>query len=110
MRCGVEDVQESGRHRVKRALLDRIGPNTRVTLGALCDDATRKSLAATLELPWKGNLHGISCIPAGTYLCKLRFSPKHKRDVYQVQDVPDRDNVEIHIGNTVDDTEGCVIV
>ncbi len=27
------------------------------------------------ELPWRGNQHGVSCIPAGTYLCNWCSPP-----------------------------------
>lgn len=95
---------------MKRALLGRFESNSEVTLGAMCDDQSRKSLGAILELPWVGNARGVSCIPAGTYVCQLRFSPKHDREVYELQDVPGRDDVEIHIGNTTADSRGCLII
>ena len=57
----------------------------------------------TGELPWRDNHHGLSCIPVGTYLCKWINSPKHGM-CYQVQDVPDRDMIEIHAANFSGDT------
>ena len=64
----------------------------------------------TLELPWRDNAHDVSCIPAGTYAVKLQFSPKHDRMLYHLQDVSGRGDVEIHIGNTVKDTLGCILL
>jgi hypothetical protein len=63
----------------------------------------------TLELPWKDNQPNISCIPAGEYLVTRHESP-HFGDVFKVHDVPDRTDILIHIGNYLDDTEGCILV
>ncbi len=64
----------------------------------------------TLERPWKDNQHGISCIPANTYLCVWAYMPSHKKWHYQITDVPDRDAVFIHSVNFVGDLRGCVAV
>jgi hypothetical protein len=66
----------------------------------------------TLERPWLGNLHDVSCIPAGTYTA-VRFpkgSGKRDYDVFKLTDVPARDDVELHIGNLPKDTEGCILI
>ena len=52
----------------------------------------------TLELPWKENRRNISRIPAGEYEAIKYYSPKHKRIVILLLDVPDRTNIEIHPG------------
>ena len=65
------------------------------------------------ELPWHNNAHGISCIPAGAYICKWFNSPKHGF-CYQVYGVPDRNLIEIHSANFMGDLprakqlEGCI--
>lgn len=64
----------------------------------------------TLELPWKDNAPDVSCIPAGTYPLRRRFSPKHGQVLFWIDDVPGRVAAEIHVGNTVKDTLGCVLV
>lgn len=65
---------------------------------------------ATLELPWRGNERNQSCIPPGHY----RLRPVLRDNgllLYEVQDVPDRDGILCaHVGNTVRDTQGCIIV
>ena len=68
-----------------------------------------KFLCYTEELPWLGNQPDISCIPEGTYYCSRHNSPSHP-NTWQVNDVPGRSNVLIHTGNTVKDTEGCILV
>jgi len=78
------------------------------TLGAMFDGMER--LCETLELPWRDNQHDVSCIPEGTYEANLWCSPKHKRKLYWLQDVPGRGAIEIHIGNFPKDTQGCILV
>jgi hypothetical protein len=70
-------------------------------------------LCDTLELPYLDNQRKISCIPTGQYKVKLRL-PKESatRDYLHllVQDVPNRDYILFHIGNSAKDTRGCVLV
>lgn len=65
---------------------------------------------ATLELPWRGNQRGVSCIPAGTYPVQYGWSDRWNCLMPHVLDVPGRDAIEIHIGNGPGDTDGCIIV
>lgn len=63
----------------------------------------------TLERPWKNNQQNISSIPAGRYRAFLRYD---KGDHWRIQldGVPGRTGVQIHVGNAVDDTQGCILV
>lgn len=63
----------------------------------------------TLELPWNDNRTDISCIPPGEYECFIEQSPKNGR-VYELKDVTNRTDIQIHIGNTLHDTEGCILI
>jgi len=64
----------------------------------------------TLELPWKENQQNVSCIPeADHYLCKRGQSP-HFGGAFEVIDVPGRDHILFHTGNTPADSEGCILV
>ena len=64
----------------------------------------------TLELPWRENVHDISCIPAGQYKIILADSPRFGQVVPHIQDVPGRANILVHWGNYTKDTAGCVLV
>jgi Family of unknown function (DUF5675) len=72
----------------------------------------------TVELPWKDNQRGISCIPAGTYQASVVHSPHLNRDVYMLANVPGRQEIEIHNGNFAGDeslgyesqVHGCILV
>ncbi|AZS49979.1 hypothetical protein DM558_03945 [Entomomonas moraniae] len=52
----------------------------------------------TLELPDKGNKRQVSCIPKGTYQCKIFNSAKFGK-VYGICGVPNRIAILIHAGN-----------
>ena len=63
----------------------------------------------TLELPWKNNERGISCIPEGVYECKP--FPSHRFGMtWEVTRVPDRSAILFHKGNYPKDTRGCILV
>ena len=67
----------------------------------------------TLELAWKDNQRSISCIPAGEYDVRLRLPSESGSRNYVhllIQDVPNRDYVLFHRGNTAKDSRGCVLV
>jgi hypothetical protein len=66
-------------------------------------------LCVTLEDPPLGNQRRISCIPAGKYTVVPHSGQKFK-DVWRLEDVPGRDGILIHIGNSIADTEGCILV
>jgi len=66
-------------------------------------------IAYTLELPWRGNAPLISSIPDGSYGAILRYDHADNWRI-ELSGVPGRGNVQIHTGNTPDDTEGCILV
>jgi hypothetical protein len=92
--------------------------------GASTDEGTSGELTGfglslfTLELPWRGNSHRISCIPSGQYLCRFCFSPAFRKDLYRLDDVPGRSGVLIHAGNWAGDvglglisnSQGCILL
>lgn len=92
---------------MKKLTLKRVDKNDECIFGALFLE--EKELCKTLELPWRDNQKGISCIPAGKY--KLSPYPSSRfGEVYIVNDVPNRTGILIHTGNTASDIEGCILV
>lgn len=70
----------------------------------------RPRLCYTLEPNWKHNEPFVSCIPCGTYELQAKRYNKGGYDTFEIMDVPGRDNVLIHIGNDITDTQGCPLV
>jgi len=50
------------------------------------------------------------CIPVGQYSLTVYSSPHAGHLVPLIEDVPGRDYIEIHCGNTFCDSKGCVLV
>ena len=67
-----------------------------------------KLICYSIELPWKENSHGISCIPEGRYLLVKRYSEKFKWHLH-VTDVKDRSFILIHPANDAQkELNGCI--
>jgi hypothetical protein len=69
----------------------------------------------TLELPWKGNIKQVSCIPVGKYQAKKTLARTTNGglfipETFEVVDVPDRSGILFHIGNTPSETNGCILL
>jgi hypothetical protein len=77
------------------------------TMGYLI--ANDKVVCYTLELPWKDNSNDISCIPLGSYNGILRYDKKDGWRI-QLQNVPNRTGVQIHLGNYTREINGCILV
>lgn len=84
-------------------------PTDSPTFGRI-EDAERKQVCVTLELPWADNAHNESCIPPGVYPAHRYLSPKRGYEVFMLDGVPHRSSIELHIGNYVHDTDGCVLL
>lgn len=66
------------------------------------------TLCRTIELPWKGNRHGLSCIPEGRYRLSIRYSSRHGKHIL-VSGVPDRSFILFHpFNNAQKQSRGCI--
>jgi hypothetical protein len=73
----------------------------------------KEFMCDTLENPYINNERNISCIPEGQYSVRLRTAKEsNSRDYLHllVQDVPNRDYILFHIGNSAKDTRGCILL
>ncbi len=62
----------------------------------------------SIELPWKENQAGVSCIPEGRYELVKRWSPKFDRHLL-VLNVPQRKYILIHPANeALQELKGCI--
>ncbi len=70
-----------------------------------CDDTKRYRNCDCEE-----KIYAQTAIPAGTYKVVIGYSPKFKRKMPRIQDVPHFLGILIHWGNTERDSAGCIIV
>jgi hypothetical protein len=75
---------------------------------------TEKSIMGTMlkdDIILCSTLENVSkSIPAGTYKLEMTYSPKFKRNMPEILNVPNRIGVRIHIGNFPQDSDGCILV
>ncbi len=97
-----------------RITLRRITQSNFGTFGMLLDE-DGEPLCFTCEEPWKGNAPRVSCIPPGPNSPSARYEcGPHDTErfpgVWAVTGVPGRTAILIHAGNTIKDTQGCILV
>ena len=94
--------------------LNRINNSDKFTEGLLYIGP--KVYCSTLELTDRKleqggiKITGQTCIPRGKYNISVIMSPKFGYKVIYIHNVPGFNGVEIHAGNTVKDTRGCILV
>jgi hypothetical protein len=65
-------------------------------------------ICKTIELPWKLNEKGVSCIPEGEYFIAKRFSTRFQWHL-EVLDVPNRSLILFHPANSaLHELKGCI--
>ena len=104
-------MQKSTEGKVDSLLLVRDTITSSYILGKLY--LSSEFIAHTLELPDLDNKKNVSCIPTGKYICKKRYRNESASYNYIhliLEDVPNRDYILFHRGNTTKDTSGCVLV
>lgn len=105
---------------MKKLLIKRFKDDGKQTQGlAILFDGDRQSLDfVTLEPPWLNNAIGKSCIPAGIYNVKPRWSPKYGNH-FIIEGTSPREWVLFHVGNYIGsknpktgtpDSTGCILV
>lgn len=107
---------------MRALLLKRMETSDQGTFGILYNEDTGEQMYHTGELPEFGgdpmiaNERRTDCIPIGTYICKIVYSPKFKRQLYEITNVPNRSAILIHVANYFgnvakgyrSDVEGCI--
>lgn len=104
-----------------KILVKRIAKRPTYTIGKMyldgkyfCDtleDTDRNiSQSTPLDTIKKVKLPNNTAIPTGTYKVIVNVSPKFKRLLPRLLNVPGFDGVLIHRGNTDKDTSGCILI
>lgn len=60
--------------------------------------------------PANKKIAGKTAIPAGNYKVIKSYSPRFKKILPEILNVPNFTGVRIHAGNTAKDTNGCVLL
>lgn len=93
-----------------KIIIDRIFSNENVTLsnGVIVNNKKDLFKFKGIELPWRNNERGISCIPPGIYdgIATTRWS--NKKYALLINDVPDRSEIMVHTANYVHQLLGCL--
>lgn len=89
--------------------LNRIFLGSFATIGELYID--KKYIADTLEdrvRPEGEKVYGKTAIPEGTYEVKLTYSPRFKKILPEILNVPNFSGIRIHSLNKAEESEGCI--
>lgn len=91
--------------------LNRIFLGSSATIGELL--VNDKHLCDTLEdrvRPEEEKVYGKTAIPEGAYEMVLSYSPRFKKILPEILNVPNFTGIRIHCGNSSADSSGCVLV
>lgn len=94
---------------MRQVNLIRYYQDVKSTLGVLVIEGMIDPIFYTIERPWVHNERNISCIPEGSYPCRIHHSTRNG-EVYAVNDVPDRSDIQMHVANVAEELEGCIAV
>jgi len=96
---------------MKVILVDRFSFHDNYTLGNAYikhEDGKVDYVGVTLERGWKDNQNNISSVPAGEYPVVLEYSPRFKKDLWELYDVPNRGECKFHAANYWRQLNGCI--
>jgi len=96
------------RPKIYKMVLERRFLGSKSTIGKLFLDGIY--ICNTLEDTIRETkIYGKTAIPYGTYEVVITYSPKYKRQLPRLQNVPGYTGILIHPGNSPKDTHGCIL-
>lgn len=90
---------------LKRSVYDSLG-----IFGTIVSDDNKTQLVTCEHAFEQADGSYAPAVPAGTYVCQRRRSPKFGYEVFILEEVPGHDFIEIHSGNFNSDSDGCILL
>ena len=87
-----------------------------MTINLTRNKAKGRAVSGTLTLPFEKPLvyptleNRDFLIPEGTYPLRMTWSPKFRKLMPEICDVPEREGIRIHCGTKPEHSTGCVLV
>ena len=102
-------------------IIDRAWKREKYTVGKViidgerfCESMEDKDRGLTRDMSEKEikrvKVYGETAVPTGVYTVKMTYSPKYKRNMPEVLNVPGYSGIRIHSGNTAKDSLGCILL
>jgi len=109
--CGLETTSES--LIIMELILNRIAKKREYSIGRLYvrNELGKAYVCDTLEPSVNPTCHkNPKAIPTGRYAVVITLSPRFQQWLPLLLNVPRREGIRIHAGNTALDTRGCILV
>lgn len=93
-----------------RLELQRLWNDTKQTIGTLTIYKNEKPIFVCLciERGDLGNRRNVSRVLAGTYIIRYEYSPRFRRNLWELKGVPNRSETKIHVANYWYQLNGCI--
>lgn len=72
------------------------------------EDGNIPFIKKSLERGWRDNQQNVSCIPTGEYKLRYEYSPRFKKNLWEIYGVPNRRECKFHAANYWSQLNGCI--
>lgn len=96
---------------MKKVIINRFKVEDNYSLGQCyvkLESGAVVDIGKSLERGWRNNQKSISCVPEGTYELRLEYSPRFRKDLWELYGVPNRSECKFHSANYWRQLNGCI--